>query len=110
MNEYLTFEEAIAFLNTTRSTLYRWLREEKVPAHKLGRQWRFLRTELQVYRGSGERSKVEQEGLADLARLLHTRMPKEAEMKTEGNTTSAVAENLIWNAVDWYFPNNRTSC
>ena len=42
-------------LNTSSSTLYRWLREEKVPAHKLGRQWRFLREELERWREEVDR-------------------------------------------------------
>ena len=32
MNDYLTFEQAAEFLNTSRSTLYRWLREGKLTA------------------------------------------------------------------------------
>jgi excisionase family DNA binding protein len=32
MNETMSFEEAMEFLKTTRSTLYRWLHEGSIPA------------------------------------------------------------------------------
>lgn len=48
-NQYLTFDEAVAFLKTNTSTLYKWLQSGKVPGHKLGRQWRFIREELEAY-------------------------------------------------------------
>ena len=48
--EYMNFEQAAEFLNTPRSTLYRWLKEGRVPGHKIGRQWRFLRAELDAVR------------------------------------------------------------
>ncbi len=50
MSDYLTLEEAAEFLGTSRTTLYRWLRTGKVPGHKLGRRWRFLRSELDELR------------------------------------------------------------
>ena len=49
MSDYLNFDEASALLNTPRSTLYRWLKEGQIPGHKLGRQWRFLRSELDAF-------------------------------------------------------------
>lgn len=100
MNEYMTFEEAVEFLNTPRSTLYRWLREEKVPGHKLGRQWRFLRSELEQFRSSGARVQEESRGLVELAKLLHHKNQKGVGMITEIKNPSIVAEELIWDAVD----------
>ena len=70
MNDYMTFEEAAAFLSTPHSTLYRWLREERVPGHKLGRQWRFLRSELEDFRASGTGGGEERAALTDLS-LIH---------------------------------------
>lgn len=45
--EFLDFDDAVKFLRTTPSTLYKWLQNGKVPAHKLGRQWRFSRDALE---------------------------------------------------------------
>ncbi len=61
MSDYLTLDEASEFLSTPKSTLYRWLREGRLPGHKLGRQWRFLQAELEAFRtgGSGDRTAAE---------------------------------------------------
>ena len=48
-DQYLDFDEAVAFLKTNSSTLYKWLQSGKVPGHKLGRQWRFVRDELELH-------------------------------------------------------------
>jgi len=44
--EVLTFQAAVAFLKTSKPTLYRWIAEGKVKAFKAGRQWRFYRRDL----------------------------------------------------------------
>ena len=46
---YLDFDEAVQLLKTTPSTLYKWLQAGKIPGHKLGRQWRFLKDELEIH-------------------------------------------------------------
>ena len=53
MNDYMTFDKAADYLHPPRSTLYRWLREGRVPGHKLGRQWPFLRSELETALSQG---------------------------------------------------------
>ncbi|MCA9778127.1 MAG: Flp pilus assembly complex ATPase component TadA, partial [Candidatus Eremiobacteraeota bacterium] len=47
--DMLTIQEAADYLTTSRPTLYRWLREGKVKAMKVGRQWRFKKEELQQF-------------------------------------------------------------
>lgn len=101
-DEYMTFEQAAEFLNTSSSTLYRWLREEKVPAHKLGRQWRFLREELERWR-AGERDDSPDLVLAQLEQLLTTRIQerKEKGMETIQMTeTEALGARILWDAFD----------
>ena len=50
MHEWLTLEEAAAYLKIERRTLALWARQGKVPAHRLSGVrrciWRFLRSEL----------------------------------------------------------------
>ena len=101
MNEYLTFDEAAEFLNTPRSTLYRWLREGKAPGHKLGRQWRFLRSELERFMRSSAEEAEEKDELATLVGVLDARSgtTRRENMHVDWNA-SAVAENLIWDAAD----------
>ena len=103
MDNFITFDQAVEFLSTTRSTLYKWLREDKVPAHKLGRQWRFVREELEQFlAGQGQRQPRVRD-LEELARLVQNRNPranKENKMSVITPTVAAAAEQVIWDAVD----------
>jgi excisionase family DNA binding protein len=47
--DVLTLEEAIAVLGVSRSTMLRWQREGRVPGFKVGRKWRFKRSDLQKF-------------------------------------------------------------
>lgn len=97
-SEYLDFDEAVQFLKTTPSTLYKWLQAGKLPGHKLGRQWRFLKDELEIHvSGKGSRIHIQKDFL-NLAQLLLARSKhKESEMNTQ---TTSVSEKLIWDAFD----------
>ncbi|MDH5668280.1 MAG: helix-turn-helix domain-containing protein [Nitrospira sp.] len=46
-NELLTVEETCRYLKITPRTLYRYLRSRKIPAFKLGKEWRFVRSDLE---------------------------------------------------------------
>jgi excisionase family DNA binding protein len=55
-SDLIELEEAVRILKTSRSTLYRWVREGRIPAQKAGRQWRFERAEIDRFlRGEGPR-------------------------------------------------------
>ena len=41
LGNVLTIEELSAYLKIPRSTLYKLVREGKIPSHKIGRHWRF---------------------------------------------------------------------
>jgi len=43
-NEILTIEEVAAYLRLTPQTIYRWAQEKRIPAVKLGKEWRFRRS------------------------------------------------------------------
>jgi excisionase family DNA binding protein len=43
---FLTTEEVLVYLNTTPRTIYRLIRSGELPAVRIGRQWRFRRTDL----------------------------------------------------------------
>jgi len=96
MSDYLTFEEACALLNTPRSTLYRWLKEDKIPGHKLGRQWRFLRSELDAFVREDVNDNYE---LEDLIHRL-TQPKGDQNMNTPSPSIKEISEQLIWHAVD----------
>ena len=40
MDELLTVEEVATYLRVSRSTVWRWCQSKKVPAFKIGREWR----------------------------------------------------------------------
>lgn len=40
-NSILTIDELSAYLKISKSTLYKLVRENKIPAKKIGRNWRF---------------------------------------------------------------------
>ena len=51
---WLTSDEAATYLRVTRGALYQQVRRGQIPAHKLGRCWRFDPTELDAAIRSGD--------------------------------------------------------
>jgi excisionase family DNA binding protein len=45
-NEILTVEEVAAYLRLQPQTIYKWAQEGRIPAAKLGKEWRFRRSIL----------------------------------------------------------------
>ncbi len=48
-DDLIDMDEAIGILKTTRPTFYRWLRAGKVKGMKVGRQWRFTRSDVERF-------------------------------------------------------------
>jgi excisionase family DNA binding protein len=42
--EILTIEEVAAYLRLKPQTIYRWAQEKRIPAAKIGKEWRFRRS------------------------------------------------------------------
>jgi excisionase family DNA binding protein len=40
MDEFLTVDEVASYLRVSRATVWRWCQDKKVPAFKIGREWR----------------------------------------------------------------------
>ncbi len=62
MNEterWLSVEEIAAHLGISKETIYRWLEKEKIPAHRVGRLWKFKASEVDqwVKDGGAEENK-----------------------------------------------------
>jgi excisionase family DNA binding protein len=53
-NEILNLEQAIEFLGVSEKTLIKLLREEHIPARKIGREWRFSKEALISWLASGD--------------------------------------------------------
>jgi excisionase family DNA binding protein len=43
-NDILTLEEVASYLRLTPQTIYKWAQEKKIPAAKLGKEWRFRKS------------------------------------------------------------------
>ena len=52
--EVLTLQEAAAFLRTSERTMFRLLASGRLPARKIGKGWRFCRSDLVSYVRGGE--------------------------------------------------------
>ncbi len=54
MEELLTVEEAAAYLRVSKATLWRWCQQKRLPAFKIGRQWRIDRGILRQFTASND--------------------------------------------------------
>jgi excisionase family DNA binding protein len=48
-NEIMTLEEVAAYLKVKPQTIYTWAQEKRIPAAKLGKEWRFKRSIIDVW-------------------------------------------------------------
>ena len=48
-SELMTAEETCRYLKITQGTLYRYLQSRQIPAFKLGKEWRFVRSDLEQW-------------------------------------------------------------
>lgn len=52
-NDILNLEQAMEFFGVSERTMIKLLREERIPARKIGREWRFSKTALLNWLGEG---------------------------------------------------------
>lgn len=76
-SELVDMAEAIATLKTTRPTFYRWLRSGKLRGMKVGRQWRFYRSDVDRFL-QGEEPRIDV--AVDMTPLLTTLCQKLADL------------------------------
>jgi excisionase family DNA binding protein len=53
-DRWLSVEEIAAYLGVKRDTVYKWIERKAMPAHKVGRLWKFRRREVDAWITSGE--------------------------------------------------------
>ena len=53
-NDILNLEQATELFGVSERTMIKLLREERIPARKIGREWRFSRTALLRWLGEGD--------------------------------------------------------
>ena len=54
-DNYISLEDAAEYLNIKPVTLRKWIKQKKdLPAHQIGRLWKFKRSELDEWVNSGK--------------------------------------------------------
>ena len=48
-SELMTVSETCRYLKITTRTLYRYIQNRQIPAFKLGKEWRFVRSDLEQW-------------------------------------------------------------
>ncbi len=48
-DEIMTIEEVAAYLKVKPQTIYTWAQEKRIPAAKLGKEWRFKRSIIDAW-------------------------------------------------------------
>jgi len=51
---WISVTEAAAFLGVTKDTIHNWIKKTDIPAHKIGKLWKFKRSELDEWVKSGK--------------------------------------------------------
>ena len=46
LEDILTVDDVAVYLKIPKATVYKLVRQEKIPAHKVGKHWRFVRDEV----------------------------------------------------------------
>jgi len=49
MDKWLTLEQIVEYLQMSTSSIYKMAQTGKIPAYKIGRQWRFKREEIDAW-------------------------------------------------------------
>jgi len=52
-DRWLSVEELTLYLGIKRDTVYKWITRRNMPAHKVGRLWKFKREEVDTWVRSG---------------------------------------------------------
>jgi excisionase family DNA binding protein len=59
-DRWLSVDEIALYMGIKRDTVYKWIDEKRMPAHKVGRLWKFRRNEVDDWvRAGGSTGKEE---------------------------------------------------
>ena len=53
-DKWIGIEEAANFLGVTKDTIRNWIKKNTIPAHKIGKLWKFRKSELNEWVLSGK--------------------------------------------------------
>ena len=52
-DRWLSVDEISAYLGIKRDTVYKWISEKQMPAHRMGRLWKFRKDEVDEWVKTG---------------------------------------------------------
>ena len=73
-HEILTLEEVAQYLRLKPQTIYKWVQERRIPAVKLGKEWRFRKSILDRW--------MDEQILSEHSGFSHLREPEGGERGT----------------------------
>lgn len=53
-DNWISLEEAANYMGITKDTVRNWIKKTDIPAHKIGKLWKFKRSELDDWIKSGK--------------------------------------------------------
>jgi excisionase family DNA binding protein len=53
VEKWLTVDDICEYLNVSNETIYKWIEQRKMPAHRVGRRWMFKVQEVDAWVRSG---------------------------------------------------------
>jgi len=63
MNDrYLSVAEICTYLGIKRDTVYKWISEKKLPAHRIGKLWKFKMSEVDEWVKNEDKNVKEKSG------------------------------------------------
>ena len=54
IDKWCSLEETAEYLGVTKDTIRNWIKKTDIPAHKIGRLWKFILTEVDEWVKSGK--------------------------------------------------------
>ena len=58
MSDVLTLKETAEYLRVSRQTVYNMIKDRRIKAYKVGREWRFFRSNIMEYLESTSRNRI----------------------------------------------------
>lgn len=58
MDRWLSVQEIAHYLGISKETIYRWVESDKIPAHKIGKQWKFQVSEVNHWVKTGRSAEL----------------------------------------------------
>jgi len=92
LREILTPEQVADYLQLNKDTVYRYIREGKIAASRLGRSYRIMKSEIDMFLMATSTGKVAREALFKLVEVPADRNRQITSDEVEKDVAAALAE------------------